>query len=157
MIDQINYNNRKKTNWQMSEKLWMGGIYLKEEGGYKIILKSLNHYKKRLQTIHASPELKEAAAMFAPVLQSQAKKRIPIINETKEKIEQGLLNLIPIQSLEQNLEILEKSLECRMADIEKAEDTGAEYFMKLIGNLQEARNDLEPIKNALQKIKQYLE
>ena len=141
----------------MSKKSWIGGIYLKEEGGYEIILKSLIHYKKRLQTIHASPELKEAAAMFAPVLQSQAKKRIPIINETKEKIEQGLLNLIPIQSLEQNLEILEKSLECRMADIKKAEDTGAEYFMKLIGNLQEARNDLEPIKNALQKIKQYLE
>ena len=141
----------------MSKKIWIGGIYLKEEEGYKIILKSLNHYKKRLQTIHASPELKEAAAMFAPVLQSQAKKRIPIIDETKEKMEQGLLNLIPIQLLGQNLEILEKSLECRKADIEKAEDTGAEYFIKLIGDVQEARNDLEPIKIALKKIKQYLE
>ena len=53
----------------MSKKIWMGGIHLKEGGGYKIILKSLIHYKKRLRTIHASPELKEAAAMFAPVLQ----------------------------------------------------------------------------------------
>jgi|TARA_B110001454_G_scaffold174508_1_gene166043 hypothetical protein len=141
----------------MSKKIWIGGIYIKEEGGYEIILKSLIHYKKRLQTIHASPELKEAAAMFAPVLQSQAKKRIPIIDETKEKMEQGLLNLIPIQLLGQNLEILEKSLECRKADIEKAEDTGAEYFIKLIGDVQEARNDLEPIKIALKKIKQYLE
>ena len=33
----------------MSEKAWMGGIYLKEEGGYEIILKSLAHYKKSLQ------------------------------------------------------------------------------------------------------------
>ena len=95
--------------------------------------------------------------MFAPVLQSQAKKRIPIIEEVKEKIEQCLLNLIPVQSLEQNLEILEKALECRKADIEKAQDTGVEYFIKLIGNVNEARNDLEPIKNALKKIKQYLE
>ena len=141
----------------MSKKLWIGGIYLKEEGGYEIILKSLIHYKKRLQTIHASPELKEAAAMFAPVLQSQAKKRIPIIEEVKKKIEQCLLDLIPVQSLEQNLEILEKALECRKADIEKAQDTGVEYFIKLIGNVHEARNDLEPIKNALKKIKQYLE
>jgi len=78
----------------MSKKSWIGGIYLKEEGGYQIILKSLVHYKKRLQTIHASPELKEAAAMFAPVLQSQAKKRIPIIEEVKEKMEQSLLNII---------------------------------------------------------------
>ena len=35
----------------MSDKLWMGSIYVKEEGGYEIILKSLTHYKKRLQTI----------------------------------------------------------------------------------------------------------
>ena len=141
----------------MSKKSWIGGIYLKEEGGYEIILKSLIHYKKRLQTIHVSPELKEAAAMFAPVLQSQAKKRIPMIDETKEMIEQILLNSIPIKSLEQNLEVLEKALECRKADIEKAENTGAEYFIKLLGDIQEARKDLEPIKIGLVKIKQYSE
>ena len=141
----------------MSEKSWIGGIYLKEEGGYEIVLKSLIHYKKRLQTIHASPELKEAAAMFAPVLQSQAKKRIPMINEVKEKVEQSLLNTIPAQSLEQNLEILVKALECYKADIEKAEDTGGEYFVKLLGDVHEARNDLESIKNALIKIKQHSE
>jgi len=141
----------------MSKKSWIGGIYLKEEGGYEIILKSLIHYKKRLQTIHASPELKEAAAMFAPVLQSQARKRIPMIDETKEKMEQILLNSIPMKSLEQNLEVLEKALECRKADIEKAENTGAEYFIKLLGDIQEARKDLEPIKIGLVKIKQYSE
>ena len=135
--------------------VWMGGIFLKDEGGYEIILKSLVHYKKRLQTIHASPELKEAAAMFAPVLQSQAQKRIPMIDETKAKIDQMLKNSISPQSLEHDLEILEKALECRKADIEKAQDTGKEYFMKLLGDLQEAAKDLEPIKNALVKIKQY--
>ncbi len=30
----------------MSEKSWIGGIYLKDEGGYEIILRSLDHYKK---------------------------------------------------------------------------------------------------------------
>mgnify|MGYP001188427415 FL=1 len=141
----------------MSEKSWMGGIYLKEEGGYEILLKSLTHYEKRLKTIHLSPELKEAAAMFAPVLQSQARKRVPMIKEAKEKMEQILLDTIPIQSLEQDLEILVKSLECYKADIEKAEDTGVEYFVKLLGDVHEARNDLESIKNALIKIKQYSE
>ena len=135
--------------------VWMGGIFLKDEGGYEIILKSLVHYKKRLQTIHASPELKEAAAMFAPVLQGQAQKRIPMIDETRQRIEQMLQNSIPAQSLEQDLEILEKALECRQADIEKALDTGKEYFIKLLGDLQEVGKDLEPIKNALVKIKQY--
>ncbi|RZD45638.1 MAG: hypothetical protein CXT78_05030 [Thaumarchaeota archaeon] len=141
----------------MPEKSWIGGIYLKEEGGYEIILRSLNHYKKRLQTIHASPELKEAAAMFAPVLQSQARKRMPIIDETKEKINQYLLNSISAQVLEENLETIEKALECRKSDIEKAEETGKEYFIKLVGNVQDVKKDSELIKNALIKIKQYLE
>ena len=135
--------------------VWLGGIFLKDEGGYEIVLKSLVHYKKRLQTIHESPELKEAAAMFAPVLQGQAQKRIPMIDQTKQRIEQMLKDSIPAQSLEEDLEIIEKALECREADIEKALDTGREYFMKLLGDLQEAGKDLEPIKNALVKIKQY--
>ena len=72
-----------------------------------------------------------------------------------KRIDQMLQNSISAQSLEQDLEILEKALECRQADIEKAQDTGKEYFMKLLGNLQEAAKDLEPIKNALVKIKEY--
>ena len=141
----------------MSEKIWMGGIYLKEEGGYQIILKSLTHYKKRLQTIHASPELKEAAAMFAPVLQSQAKKRIPMIENAIDKIEMFLLDSTTSELVKQELEILEKALECRKSDIEKAENTANEYFIKLLGEIQESKKDIGPINNALKKIKEYLE
>ena len=141
----------------MSEKIWLGGIYLREEGGYKIILKSLTHYKKRLQTIHASPEVKQAAAMFAPVLQSQAKKRIPMIESTKENIERFLLDSTSTESLEQNLEIIEKALECRKSDIEKAESTSEDYFIKLIKDVEESKKDLPDIDNALLKIKAYTE
>ena len=110
-------------------KIWMGGNYIKNEGGYKIILKSLTHYQKRLKTIHASPELKEAAAMFAPILQSTAKKRIPLIDETKEKIEKFLIGSTTSEFLEKDIEILEKSLECRKSDIEKAENIAKMCFL----------------------------
>ena len=139
----------------MSKKIWLGGIYLKEEGGYKIILKSLTHYKKRLQTIHSSPEVKQAAAMFAPVLQSQAKKRIPMIESTKENIEKFLLGSKATEELEQNLEIIQKALECRKSDIEKAESTSEDYFIKLIKDVEESKKDLPDIENALLKIKSY--
>ena len=135
--------------------IWMGGIFLKDEGGYEIVLKALEHYKKRLQTIHQSPELQEAAAMFAPILQSQAQKRLPMIDQTKQKLEQVLHDSISAKSLEDDLEILEKALECRKSDIEKAQDTGKEYFVKLLGDLQEAVKDLESLKTALVKIKEY--
>ena len=56
------------------DKIWLGGIYLKDEGGYEIILKSLNHYKNRLKTLNGSPELKEAGAAFGSILNQQARK-----------------------------------------------------------------------------------
>ena len=82
---------------------------------------------------------------------------MPIIDETKEKINQYLLNSISAQTLEENLETIEKALECRKSDIEKAEETGKEYFIKLVGNAQDAKKDTELIENALIKIKKYLE
>ena len=146
------FNERKKLGCM---SVWLGGIFLKDEGGYEIVLKSLAHYKKRLRSIGESPELKEAAAMFAPILQSQAQKRYPMVVEAMKKIEQMLQGTISVQSLEEDLDTLEKALECRQSDIVKAQDTGREYFMKLLGDLQEAQKDSEPIKNALVKIKQY--
>jgi len=137
----------------MSEKIWMGAIYLKDEGGYEIILKSLRHYKNRLKTIGNSPELKNAAAMFASVLNQQAVKTIPKIDEMIQKIENSLGDIQLISKLRDDVPFLEKALSCYEADIHKAEDTGHEYFVKLVGDMMEARNDLEPIKIALEKIK----
>ena len=117
------FNEREKHSCMA---VWLGGIFLKNEGGYEIVLRSLAHYKKRLRSIGESPELKEAAAMFAPILQSQAQKRYPMVIEAQKKIEQVLQDSIPAQSLEEDLDTLEKALECRQSDIIKAQ----EMFLK---------------------------
>ena len=44
-----------------------------------------------------------------------------MIESTKENIEKFLLDSTSTESLEQNLEIMEKALECRKSDIDKAE------------------------------------
>ena len=141
----------------MSEKIWLGGIYFKEEGGYEIILKSLTHYKNRLKTLNNSPELKESAAMFASVLNQQARKIVPEINEIIKKIQDCLNDNQSVNNLEGDIPFLKKALECYQSDIHKAEDTGYEYFVKLVGDMEQARKDLEIIKNALKKIGEYLE
>ena len=51
-------------------------LFLKMIGGYEIVLKSLNHYKNRLKTLNDSPELKDSAAMFASVLNQQARLKL---------------------------------------------------------------------------------
>ncbi len=137
----------------MSEKIWLGAIYLKDEGGYEIVLKSLRHYKNRLKTMGNSPEIKNAAAMFAPVLNQQAMKTIPKIDEMVQKIQNNLKDIQLVNELSNDVPFLEKALSCYEADIHKAEDTGHEYFVKLVGNMVEAKKDLETIKIALSKIK----
>jgi hypothetical protein len=138
----------------MVDKIWLGGIFLKNEGGYEIVLKSLGHYKKRLQTIGNSPELKEAAAMFAPVLQQQAVKIVPQIDVTVSKIQDALSDSIPVDSLADDVPLIQKALECYQSDIEKAETTGHEYFQKLLGDITRAKQDSTIIAQAIDKIKQ---
>ncbi len=139
----------------MSEKIWIGAIYLKDEGGYEIVLKSLRHYKNRLKTIGNSPELKDAGAMFGPVLYQQAMKTIPKIDETIQKLQDNLGDIQSVNKLSEDIPFLEKALLCYEADIHKTEDIGHEYFVKLVGNMAEAKNDLKTIKIALNKINQY--
>jgi len=80
-----------------------------------------------------------------------------MIENTIEKIKIFLLDSAKSELLKEDVEILEKALECRKSDIEKAENTSDEYFVKLLGNFQESKKDVEQINNALKKIKEYLE
>jgi len=139
----------------LSEKNWVGGIYLKEEGGYEIILRSLNHYKKRLMTIDKSPEIKDSAAMFGGILKQAAMKTIPQIDEITQKIQNSLSDTQSITTLIENISFLEKALASYETDITKAQDTGHEYYLNLVGDLPRIKNDLELIKIAKSKIRQF--
>ena len=139
----------------MSEKTWLGGIYLKDEGGYEIILRSLIHYKKRLMTVDKSPEIKDSAAMFGGILRLAAMKAIPKIDEIIQKIQQGLPDAHSVNSLKEDIPFLVKALTSYETDIQKAQDTGHEYYLKLIGDLASVKNDLELVKTAKSKITQF--
>ena len=141
----------------MTDKVWMGAIFLKDEGGYEILLKSLSHYRKRLRTIANSPELKDSAAMFASVLNQQAMKTVPKIDQVIEKIQNSINDIQAVKSLSDEIPFFEKALMCYESDINKARDTGHEYFVKLVGDMAEAQKDLEIIKTAIKKIKEYSE
>ena len=139
----------------MTGKIWLGGMYLKNEGGYEIILKSLSHYKNRLKTLNESPELKESGATFGSILNQQARKTVPKINEVVEKIHASLSDEQVLKKLEEEKQFLEKALSCYQSDIRKAEDTGNEYFVKLVGDMIQGRKDLDTIKTALDKVNSY--
>ena len=139
----------------MVGKIWLGGIYLKDEGGYEIILRSLAHYKKRLKTVDKSPEIKDSAAMFGGILIMAAKKEVPKINDLTQKIQQSLLESQLVSTLNENIPLLEKALTTYEIDIQKAQDAGHEYYLNLVGDLASVKNDLELIKIAKSKINQF--
>ena len=139
----------------MSNKIWLGGIYLRDEGGYEIVLRALHHYKNRLITIDKSPEIKDSAAMFGGILKQAAMKTIPKIDEISQKLQQSLPDSQLVRTLNENISFLEKALASYEADIIKAEQTGHEYYLNLIGDVQSAKNDLELVKIARSKINQY--
>lgn len=139
----------------MSDKIWLGAIYLKEEGGYEIILRSLVHYKKRLMTIDKSPEIKDSAGMFGEILRQAAMKTIPKINEISQKIQRSLPETKLVNTLNDNIPFLEKALTSYETDIQKAQNTGNEYYLNLVGDLASVKNDLELIKIAKSKIRQF--
>ena len=152
---QLNYNNAIKLSLKVIEKIWIGGIYFRDEGGYEIVLRSLNHYKNRLKTLNSSPELKDSAAMFASVLNQQARKIVPEIDQIIGKIYNNLDTIENVNSLQEDIPFLEKALACYESDIHKAEDTGYEYFVKLVGDMIQGRKDLEIIKIAQERLNQY--
>ena len=139
----------------MSDKIWLGGIYLRDEGGYEIVLRALHHYKNRLITIDKSPEIKDSAAMFGGILKQAAMKTIPKIDEISQKLQKSLPDAQLVKTLNENISFLEKALASYEADIIKAEQTGHEYYLNLIGDVQSAKNDLELVKIARSKINQY--
>lgn len=139
----------------MSDKTWLGGIYLKEEGGYEIILRALQHYKKRLMSVDKSPEIKDSAAMFGGILRQAAMKTTPKIDEITKKIQESLSASQLDNTLHEDVPFLEKALVSYETDIKKAQDTGNEYYLGLIGDLASIKNDLDLIKTAKSKIKEF--
>jgi hypothetical protein len=137
----------------MSDKVWLGRIYIREEGGYEVVLRALRHYKKRLRNIGSSPQLKDAP-MFAQIVQHEAMKTAPTIDGVVEKIQRGLQEPELFDELQNDITFIEKSLDCYQTDIQKAQQGDTFYIKALEGN-DFASTDLELVKSALQKIRRF--
>ena len=115
------------------------------------MLKSLRHYRKRLLSLSQSPELQNSAAMFASVLNQEARKTVPKIDQAIVRVCRMLESDEP-GPLKDDARFLEKALSCYESDIQKAQDTGDAYFLSLVGDLADAKGDLGPIRDAKYRI-----
>ena len=136
----------------MSQKIWLGGIYLRDEGGYELVLRSLKHYKKRLKNIRKSPEIKDAP-MFATIIEQEAITAFQGADSLILKINEALLKPEMLQTLESELPLMQKAMECYFSDIQKVGSDS--FYSELILDKITALQDLKSIQDSLQKLGAY--
>ena len=139
----------------MSEKVWLGSIFIKDEGGFDIIMRALNHYNRRLHRISESPEIADAGAMFGSILQSESMKTAPKLKPIADRLRAGLADASALAALEDDVEIIEKAMICYKSDAQKALDSVHEYYTKLVEGNEHFQNDIAVLDNCIQKLKQY--
>ncbi|NIP62418.1 MAG: hypothetical protein GWN01_16720 [Nitrosopumilaceae archaeon] len=140
---------------KMPDKTWIGGAFLKGGNGYGIVLRSLEHYKKRVQTISSSPEIKESGAMFGQILQQEGMKTKPKIQASIEAVKSWLANKKESGEIIGEVPMIVKALDCYKTDIKKALESGSQYYIELVGNMEKGKKDLNLIEEAKEKINQF--
>ena len=123
--------------------IWIGYDYISGQGN-EIIKKALCHYKIRLGNITQDKTVIQLGASFVGLFDQEAQKTLKNVNEIISAVEGGETN--QIKTLEQQIPILEKALNCLKYDISKAEVTDEPNLLK---------HNLPEIENALLKIKEY--
>lgn len=127
-------------------------IYIKHEGGHEVIIRALKHYRKRISTISSSPEIADTGAMFGMILQQEGSRVRPGVDSSINAINDLLSGKIGIVEIRKDLEMCLKALNSYRTDIIKARQSKHDYYLNLVGNLEEAEKDLPLIDISIERL-----
>ena len=129
---------------------WTGGLFVRHEGGFEVVMRALNHYNRRLRRISESPELGSAGAMLASVLQSESAKTAPKLKELAARMRASLTDDAALASLENDLDLAGRAMSCYASDLRRAA-AGDEFCASLLKDADEPG----AVEAALEKLKGY--
>lgn len=115
---------------------WTGGLFVRHEGGFELVMRALNHYNRRLRRISESPELGSAGAVLASVLQSESAKTAPKLKELAGRMRASLTDDAALASLEGDLDLVGRAMSCYASDLRRAA-AGDEFCASLIRDADE--------------------
>ena len=138
----------------MSGKTWLGGIYLRSRG-HNIVLKALNHYRKRVSTVGNDPQLQESAMNLRMLVAEEGKKTAQKVDVVIKIINTGKNDPKMMNQVEFEVPLIEKALTCYKVDIEKIGETMHERYLELFDEPKNLQFDLPLIDEALQEIKKF--
>lgn len=138
----------------MSAKPWLGGIYLRG-GGYKIVLKALQHYKKRVENIGNDPQLVDVPMNLRTLVVEEGKKTSKKIEVVIKILNVGVKDPKIIDQLQFEIPVLEKALTCYHSDIEKIVKNMKEKCYDVFDEPKNLELELPHVQEALVKIKKF--
>lgn len=134
----------------------MGPIFIRDEGGFEVIMRALNHYNKRLNHIADTPELAQAGAVFGTILQSESAKASSKLKPLANKLRAGLTDPDILATLHDDIEIMEKAMRCYKADCQKATQD-IPYYTEMLGKNMHVQDDVQMLDKYINRLKQYSE
>lgn len=130
---------------------WLGGLFVRHEGGFELVMRALNHYNRRLRRISESPELASAGAMLSSVLQSESAKTAPKLKDLAVRMRASLTDDGALASLEKDADLAEKALACYASDLRRAA-SGDRFCESLLGH---ERDDPDAAESAVGRLRAY--
>ncbi len=109
---------------------WTGSIFLRDEGGYAVVLRALRHYRRRLAGIGASPEVK-GAPVFGRVVVDAASRAGPRADDLLGRLPRCLADPEETRSLEEFVPLMRSALAAYASSLSKAA-AGEGYYAGLL-------------------------
>ena len=138
----------------MSGRTWLGGIYLRG-GGHNIVLRALNHYKKRVETVGNDPQLKDTPINLRSLIVDEGKKTSEQVRMLIKIISAGLKDPKLINQVQFQVPLIQKALKCYNVDIEKIVKNMQDRYLDLFDEPKNLQDDLPLIQDALKEINKF--
>ena len=123
----------------MPDGTWIGGIYLKDEGGHEIVLRSIRYYLKILGDISVSPG-DYGPPTIARLLQQEANKMGPVVLEVGRNLKRGLTDPDALAAVQGHIPHIRRALESYEAGL-RASIAGSRHHRQFV--TERHRNGVE--------------
>ena len=137
----------------MTDQAWIGGIYLKEDGGYEIVIRALRHYLKVLRNIATSPGVSDSPAI-AQLLQQEANRTGPRVLGVGKSLKVGLTDPAALAAVGEDLEYVRRALDAYAAGVRRAAD-GDPYYAELVEPAFQNDDEIRRTEEAKVRVAEY--
>ena len=138
------------------DKTWIGSIFIRDEGGFEIIMRALNHYNRRLHRITRTPEIADAGATLGSILQSESIRTASRLKPIANRLREGLADPAVLATLHDDMETVKKAMLCYKADCQKAAD-GISYYTDMLKDNTHVQEDMAVVDAAIGRLEEYSE